>query len=107
AARLDDLLEKHGSKKSLLKEAVTGAVRTVTVFTPAGAGDAVLKNVLAAIGFKAYEISSYKVLLELADAAGAGDDKPILEQSMTETQDIGDWLGSHIPGFVDSYLAHK
>ena len=46
AARLDDLLEKHGSKKSLLKEAVTGAVATVAGFAHAGAGDEVVKNVL-------------------------------------------------------------
>jgi len=107
AARLDDLLEKHGSKKSLLKEAVTGAVATVAGFAHAGAGDEVLKNVLAAIGFKAYEISSYKVLLALADAAGAGDDKPILEQSMKEEQEMGDWLGGHLPNFVQAYLAQK
>lgn len=107
AARLDDLLEKHGSKKSTLKEAVTGAVATVTGFTHAGAGDEVLKNVLAAIGFKAYEISSYKVLLALADAAGASDDTSVLEQSMREEQDMGDWLGSNLPKLVHAYLEQK
>ena len=66
-----------------------------------------IKNVLAAIGYKAYEISSYKVLLTLADAAGAGDDKSVLERSMKEEQEMGDWLGSHIPNFVQAYLAHK
>ena len=107
AARLDDLLEKHGSKKSILKEAVTGAVATVAGFTHAGAGDEVLKNVLAAIGFKAYEISSYKVLLALADAAGASDDTSVLEQSMREEQDMGDWLGSNLPNLVHAYLEQK
>ncbi len=58
AARLDDLLAKHGTKASLAKEAVTGAVATVAGFAHVGADDEVLKNVLAAIGFKAYEISS-------------------------------------------------
>ena len=107
AARLDDLLEKHGSKKSLLKEAVTGAVATVAGFTHAGADDEVLKNVLAAIGFKAYEISAYKVLLALADASGAGDDKSVLEQSMKEEQEMGDWLGSNLPNIVHAYLDRK
>ena len=107
AARLDDLLEKHGSSKSLLKEAVTGTVATVAGFVHAGAGDEVLKNVLAAIGYKAYEISSYKVLLTLADAAGASDDKAVLEQSMKEEQEMGDWLGSHLPSFVQAYLGQK
>ena len=71
AARLDDLLAKHGTSKSLANEAVTGTVATVSGFIHAGSSDEVLKNVLAATGFKAYEIASYKVLLALADAAGA------------------------------------
>ncbi len=107
AARLDDLLARHGSSKSLAKEAVTGAVATVAGFAHIGAGDEVLKDVLAAVGFKAYEIGSYKVLLTLADAVGASADKPILEQSMKEEQDMGDWLGSHLPNFVHAYVAGR
>ena len=107
AARLDDLLAKHGTKASLAKEAVTGTVATVAGFVHAGASDEVLKNVLAAIGFKAYEIGSYKVLLTLADAAGATGDKAVLEQSMKEEQEMGDWLGSNLPGFVHSFLKQQ
>ncbi|WP_187275365.1 DUF892 family protein [Methylobacterium sp. WL6] len=107
AARLDDLLAKHGSSKSVIKQAVTGAVATVAGFIHAGSDDEVLKNVLAAIGFKAYEISSYKVLLVLADAAGASDDKSVLEQSMKEEQEMGDWLGSKLPNITQAYLAQK
>ena len=107
AARLDRLLEKHGSSKSLAKEAVTGAVATVAGFSHVGASDEVLKNVLAAVGFKAYEIGSYKVLLTLAEAAGAIEDRAVLEQSMQEEQDMGDWLGIHLPGLVHEYLQHQ
>ena len=107
AARLDDLLAKHGSSKSVAKEVVTGAVATVAGFAHVTADDEVLKNVLAAIGYKAYEIASYKVLLTLADAAGATGDKSVLEQSMKEEQETGDWLGSHIPQFVQSYLTQR
>ena len=104
AARLDDLLAQHGTKKSMAKEVVTGAVATVAGFAHVGSDDEVLKNVLAAIGYKAYEIASYKVLLTLADAAGASEDKGVLEQSMKEEQEMGDWLGSHLPDFVHAYL---
>ena len=107
AARLDDLLARHGTRKSLAKEVVTGAVATVAGFAHAGSGDDVLKNVLAAVGFKAYEIASYKVLLALADAAGAGEDKVVLEQSMKEEQEMGDWLGLHLPNLVHAYLQQK
>lgn len=107
AARLDELLAKHGTSKSAVKEVVTGTVATVAGFVHAGASDEVLKNVLAAIGYKAYEIASYKVLLTLADAAGASADKAVLEQSMKEEQEMGDWLGSHLPNFVHAFLQHQ
>lgn len=106
AARLDDLLAKHGTSKSLAKEAVTGALATVAGFAHAIAGDEVLKIVLVAIGFKAYEISSYKVLLTLAESAGAASDYAVLTLSMEEEQEKGDWLGSHLPDFVHAYLQH-
>ena len=104
AARLDDLLASHGSSKSLAKEAVSGAVATVAGFAHVAASDEMLKNVLAAIGFKAYEIGSYKLLLILAEAASAMADKAVLEQSMKEEQEMGDWLGSHLPGLVRACL---
>ncbi len=107
AARLDRLLARHGSSASMLKEVTTGAVATVAGFAHSLAGDEVLKNVLAAVGFKAYEIGSYKVLVALAEAAGATDDGAVLTQSMQEEQEMGDWLGSHLPAFVHAYLAQQ
>ena len=107
AARLDSLLARHGFKASLAKEAVTGSVATVAGFVHALSSDEVLKDVLAAVGFKAYEIGSYKVLVTLAQAAGATDDVSVLEQSMKEEQEMGDWLGSHIGPFVQAYLGQQ
>ena len=104
AARLDRLLAKHGTSKSVTKEVVTGAVATVAGFAHSVTTDEVLKNVLAAVGFKAYEIGSYKVLITLAEAAGATDDVPVLQQSMQEEQEMGDWLGSHLPTLVHAYV---
>ena len=107
AARLDRLLAKHDSSASLAKEAMTGAVATVAGFAHAVASDEVLKDVLAAIGFKAYEIASYKVLITLAQAVGASEDVAVLEMSQTEEQAMGDWLGSHLPGLTHAYVAQK
>ena len=107
AARLDRLLDKHGTRASMAKEAVTGTVATVAGFAHALSSDEVLKDVLAAIGFKAYEIGSYKVLTVLAEAANAADDIVVLQQSMKEEQEMGDWLGEHIPGFVHAYLGKQ
>ena len=107
AARLDKLLAKHGTSASVAKEAVSGAIATVTGFAHITAGDEVLKNVLAAIGFKAYEIGSYKALITLAEAAAAKEDIAVLEQSMKEEQQMGDWLGTHLPDLVRTFLRRK
>ncbi len=105
AARLDSLLSRHGTSASLAKEAVTGAVATVAGFAHMGAGDEVLKNVLAAVGYKAYEIGSYKLLITLAEASGAADDVSVLQTSLQEEQEMGDWLGTNIPSLAHAYLA--
>ena len=107
AARLDDLLAKHGSSASTAKELVSGAIGTVAGFAHFTAEDEVLKNVLAAVGFKAYEIGSYKALIAMAEAAGATADVAVLKQSMQEEQEMGDWLGSHLPGFVNAFLKQR
>nr|WP_276611168.1 DUF892 family protein [Lichenicoccus roseus] len=104
AARLDDLLARQGTSKSIAKEAVSGAVATVAGFVHAASGDEVLKNVLAAVGFKSYEAASYKVLIALADAAGATADRTVLEMSLHEEEEMGTWLHDHLAGFVQAYL---
>ena len=105
AARLDRLLERHGTSKSVLKEGVAGAVATVTGFAHAPASDDVLKNFLSAIGFKAYETASYKALIALAEAAGATADVAELTRSMREEEEIGEWLDGHLPTLVTAFLA--
>ena len=86
---------------------MTGTVATVAGFAHAVSGDEVLKDVLAAVGYKAYEIGSYKLLVTLAQAAGAAGDVAVLEQSMKEEQEMGDWLGEHIPALAHAYLARQ
>ena len=107
AARLDALLAKRDTKKSVAKELVAGTVATVSGFAHVSAADEVLKDVLAGIGYKAYEISSYKVLITLANTVGASEDVAVLEQSMREEQEMGDWLGTHLPDFVQAYLRQR
>lgn len=105
AARLDRLMERHGTSASKVKEVVTGAVGTVAGFVHLTASDEVVKNVLSAIGYKAYEIASYKALIAAAEIAGFTEDKAVLETSMKEEMAMGDWLGEHLPGIVGQYLA--
>ena len=107
AARLDDLLAKRDTKASVAKEAVAGTIATVAGFAHAPASDDVLKNVLSAIGFKAYEIGSYKMLITLAEASGSPEDVTVLQQSMKEEQEMGDWLGTHLSDLVHAFVRQK
>jgi ferritin-like metal-binding protein YciE len=104
ATRLETLLSKHGTSASAAKETVTSVVGKVSGLVHVTAPDEVVKNVMAAIGFKAYEIASYKALITMAEAAGAQDDVAVLKQSQTEEMALGDWLGEHLPGFVTQFL---
>ena len=104
AQRLEMLLKQHGTDASATKEAVTSVVGKVSGLVHVTATDEVLKNVLAAIGFKAYEIASYKMLMTLAEAAGASGDSSVLKQSMEEEMQMGDWLGEHLPSITQSFL---
>ncbi len=106
ATRLEQLLMQHESSTSAAKETVTTIVGKVSGLVHAGSDDDMIKNVLAAIGFKAYEIASYKVLITLAGLAGAASDVPILEQSQKEEMEMGDWLGEHIPMLVQANISH-
>ncbi|MBE7210186.1 MAG: ferritin-like domain-containing protein [Gluconacetobacter diazotrophicus] len=103
--RLEQLLAKYDSKPSALKSAVTSAVGSVSGLVHVASEDEVVKNVLAAIGFKAYEIAAYKVLATLAEKAGAADDVSVLQQSAAEEQEMGDWLGEHLPTIVQQHVA--
>ncbi len=107
ALRLETLLTKHNTSASATKETVTSVVGKVAGVVHITASDEVMKNLLAAIGFKAYEIASYKTLIATAEAAGASEDVPMLKQSMTEEQEMGDWLGEHLPTIVKQFLAQR
>ena len=104
AERLDTLMAKQNTGVSAVKEAVTSAVGAVSSAVHVSASDEVVKNVLAAVGFKAYEIASYKALIATAEIAGRTEDTALLQQSMSEEQEMGDWLGENLPGIVQSYL---
>ncbi len=106
AERLEQLLTRHDTGASAAKEAVTTLVGKVSGVLHAGSDDDVIKNVLAAIGFKAYEIASYKVLIALANESGAENDVLLLQQSQKEEMEMGDWLGEHIPMLVMANISH-
>jgi ferritin-like metal-binding protein YciE len=104
AARLEKLLSHHGTSASTLKETVTSVVGSVAGVVHVTADDQVIKDVLAATGYKQYEIASYNMLLAMAEAIGDTDCPPVLEESLAEEQEMAQWLQSHTPEIVTIYL---
>jgi ferritin-like metal-binding protein YciE len=103
-ARLEALLSAHGTSHSSAKETVTSAVGKVAGLVHVSASDEVIKNLLAAAGFKAYEVASYKALIAMAEAAGAAGDVQALEQSLREETEMATWQLDHLPGIVQTFL---
>jgi ferritin-like metal-binding protein YciE len=68
------------------------------------ADDQVIKDVLAATGYKHYEIASYNSVLAMAEAIGDTDCPPILHELLAEEEDMAKWLQDHTPGIVATYL---
>src|ERR671918_1818050 len=54
--------------------------------------DAILENA---------EIIGYKMLMQVAERAGAQDTIPVLEQNMKEEQSMADWIVAHTPAMLD------
>src|ERR671918_2253104 len=54
--------------------------------------DAILENA---------EIVGYKMLMQVAERAGAQDTIPVLEQNMKEEQSMADWIVAHTPAMLD------
>src|SRR6195952_2344317 len=104
AARLEKLLSHHGTSASGAKETVTSVVGTVAGMVHITADDQVIKDVLAATGYKHYEIASYNSLLAMARAIGDTDCTPVLQESETEGQEMAEWLQKDTPEIVAAHL---
>ncbi|GGC63006.1 hypothetical protein GCM10011504_46510 [Siccirubricoccus deserti] len=104
-ARLETLLSGHGTSPSATKEMVTSIVGKVAGVVHLPASDEVIKNLLAAIGYKAYEVGSYKALITMAKAAGADGDVQSLEQSMHEEMEMAEWQLNHLPRIVEAFIS--
>jgi ferritin-like metal-binding protein YciE len=104
AARLEKLLSHHDTSASSVKGTVRSVVGTVAGMVHVTADDQVVKDVLAATGYKHYEIASYNALMAIAEAVGDVDRPPVLRESLAEEETMATWLHDHTPQIVAAYL---
>ncbi|GHA87030.1 ferritin-like domain-containing protein [Modicisalibacter luteus] len=67
-------------------------------------GDEIVKGCLAWHTFEQFEISSYNVLIQTAEAAGDVETKRICEAILKEEEAMADWLKNNTPMVVQQYL---
>lgn len=104
AARLEEILDRNGTSRSVLKDAMTGLMGNLAALGHAAAQDEVVKNTFANYAFEHYEIATYKALLEMAGAAGDTQATPLLRQSLEEEMRMAEWLDQHLPDTLNAYM---
>ena len=84
ATRLEQILERHGTTNSMLKDFMTSLSGNMAALAHMPMQDEVLKNTFANYAFEHFEIAAYKSLIALAQATGDTQSIPLLEESMAE-----------------------
>jgi ferritin-like metal-binding protein YciE len=104
AARIEQILERHGTSHSALKDMVTGFMGNMAALAHAPMQDEILKNTFSNFAFEHFEIASYKALLEMADAAGDGQAPQLLRMSLDEEVRMAQFIQDNLSETVRTYM---
>lgn len=104
AQRLEELLSSLGTSASSLKDAGLSFMGNMAALAHTVAPDEVVKNSFANFAFEHFEIASYKSLLTLSDALGQTAAQSALQQSLSEEEDMANWIDQHLAGTTMRYL---
>ncbi len=104
AQRLEQILERHGTSHSALKDFGTGLMGNLAAMAHAPMQDEILKNTFANYAFEHFEIASYRALMEMAQAAGDQEGIGLLQQSLQEEVKMAEFVGQNLPQTVQRYI---
>jgi len=99
------LLSRHGHPAPVPHETVSSILSTVSGLLHGGEEHDVLKNVLAASGYRAHQIASLQVLIVLAQQLGFAQDAAALDCLKDEEIAAAGALEGLTPEIVAQYLA--
>ncbi|UYO41687.1 ferritin-like domain-containing protein [Rhodopseudomonas palustris] len=102
--RLDECLSAYGESASILKDTTQSFMGNMAALAHAVMPDEILKNTFANNAFEHFEIAAYKSLLALADLAGLGSAKPLLQASLKEEEAMAAWIDQNIDSVTRSYV---
>ena len=103
ATRIEQILDRHGTSHSALKDAVTGFMGNLAALAHAPMQDEVLKNTFANFAFEHFEIASYKSLLVFADMVGDTRSPTALTQSLREEERMAKWVEDNLEPTVRTF----
>lgn len=102
--RLDECLSACGESASMLKDTTQSFMGNMAALAHTVMPDEILKNTFANNAFEHFEIAAYKSLLALADMAGFGSTKPLLQASLKEEEAMAAWIDQNIDSVTRSYV---
>ncbi len=102
--RVDQILSRHGSSPSTLKDAVTGLMGNLAAVGHAMTTDEVIKNSFSNYAFEHFEQAAYLSLIAMAEAAGDQEAIPLLRQNLDQEIGFGKFCGEQIVPTTQRYM---
>lgn len=103
--RLEGLLTEMGSGPSTVKDMATMMSGNMAALMHTAMPDEVIKNHFANAAFEAFEITTYKSLIAMAEATGNGAHVPVFEVSLSEEQSTEAKLQGLTAALSQKYLS--
>ena len=104
-ARLDQILSKHGTDASGVKDTMLSMAGMMAALGHTVAPDEILKNSFANYAFENFEIAAYTSLITMAEMAGESSAIPLLNQNLDEERAMADWLKNNLASVTATYLS--
>ena len=102
--RVDQILQRHGTSASSLKDAVTGLMGNLAAIGHAMTTDEVVKNSFANYAFEHFEKAAYISLITMAEAVGDQQAIPLLRQNLEQEIAFGNFCGDQIAPTTERYM---
>ena len=101
---MDQILERHGTSASSLKDAVTGLLGNLAAIAHAFTTDEVVKNSFANYAFEHFEQAAYTSLIAMAEAVGDQQAIPLLRQNLEQEIGFGKFCGDQVAPITRRYM---
>ncbi len=107
AQRLDQILERHGTSASAMKDGMMSFMGNMAALAHTPAADEVIKNTIANFAFEHFEIAAYKSLIALGEQIGDAEGVRLLTTSLQEEEAMAEWIDTHIAPTTLKFAAMK